>query len=107
MIKINEIYFSIQGETSLAGWPTVFVRTSGCNLRCSYCDSTHAYYEGSKLSVSDVLATVLAYQTKHVCITGGEPLLQDHVLDLMKQLCDLNFVVSLETSGAVSCKGVD
>ncbi len=107
MMKINEIYFSIQGESSLVGWPTVFVRTSGCHLRCSYCDTTHAYYEGVKKTLTEVVEVVEKYPARHVCVTGGEPLLQPQVFELMRQLCDKNYVVSVETSGAVSCREVD
>jgi len=107
MIKINEIFYSIQGESSYAGWPTVFVRTSGCNLRCTYCDTTYAYYEGSKISVDEIIEKVGSFGTKYVCITGGEPLLQSEVIELMKKLCDRNYHVSLETSGSLSCVDVD
>jgi len=107
MIKINEIYQSIQGESSYTGWPTVFVRTSGCHLRCHYCDSTYAYYDGQKMSAAEVIAAIGKHSAKHVCVTGGEPLLQTDVLPVMKELCDQGYFVSLETSGAVSCAGVD
>ena len=107
MIKINEIFFSIQGESSLAGWPTVFVRTSGCNLMCTYCDTTHAYYDGSEMSAAMIVEKVQSFPTTFVCITGGEPLLQQDVLPLMKDLCDLGYTVSLETSGSLPCEGVD
>lgn len=107
MLKINEVFFSIQGESSYAGWPTVFIRTSGCNLRCTYCDTTYAYYDGSKKSVDELLTTVASHGAKHVCITGGEPLLQPEVLLLMDDLCQKNYKVSLETSGSVSCKNVN
>lgn len=107
MIKINEIFFSIQGESSYAGWPTVFIRTSGCNLRCTYCDTTYAYYEGEKLSLDQILVRVEGFSSKYVCVTGGEPLLQTEVLTLLRTLCDRNYFVSLETSGATSCVGVD
>lgn len=107
MLKINEIFFSIQGESSLAGWPTVFVRTSGCHLRCTYCDTKYAYYDGRLLSVSDIINKVQSYPAKHVCITGGEPLLQKEIYALMRELCDLNYRVSLETSGDISCSDVD
>lgn len=107
MIKINEIFYSIQGESSLAGCPTVFVRTSGCHLRCTYCDTTYAYYEGKKLSQEEVLAEIKKHPTKYICITGGEPLLQKEIFEFMKTLCDLDYVVSLETSGSLSCKDVD
>ncbi|MGE0762912.1 MAG: radical SAM protein [Bdellovibrionales bacterium] len=107
MLKINEIFYSIQGESSLVGFPTVFVRTSGCHLRCTYCDTTYAYYEGRKMDHAAILAEIQKYQAKHICLTGGEPLLQPEVGDLMRQLCDLNYTVSLETSGDLSCKSVD
>ncbi len=108
MLKINEIFFSIQGESTLVGHPTVFVRTSGCHLRCTYCDTTYAYYEGKKLSYDDIINEVKKYSSaKHVCLTGGEPLLQPESLELMRQLCDLNYIVSLETSGDLPCTDVD
>jgi len=89
------------------GYPTVFVRTSGCHLRCTYCDTTYAYYEGHKMELDAVLAEIQKYPTKHVCMTGGEPLLQPEVGAFMSRLCDLGYVVSLETSGDISCKGLD
>lgn len=107
MIKINEVFFSIQGESSLVGFPTVFVRTTGCNLRCTYCDSTYSYYEGSNMSQEDLLELIKGFETKYVCITGGEPLLQNEIYSLMKTLCDNNYVVSLETSGSKLCHQVD
>jgi 7-carboxy-7-deazaguanine synthase len=107
MIKVNEIFFSIQGESSYAGWPTVFIRTSGCNLRCTYCDTTYAYYEGEKKSLDQILETVQKCGTRHVCVTGGEPLVQPDVPELLKKLCDLGYIVSLETSGSIICKSVD
>jgi 7-carboxy-7-deazaguanine synthase len=107
MLKVNEIFFSIQGESSLVGWPTVFIRLSGCDLRCTYCDTTYAYYEGQKKSIDEIIATVQSHGARHVCITGGEPLLQKKSLELMTRLCDLGFVVSLETGGHISCENVD
>ena len=107
MIKINEIFFSIQGESSLVGWPTVFVRTSGCNLRCTYCDTKYSYFEGEKITLPWIIEKIRSYPAQHVCITGGEPLLQKEVLPLMSQLCDLGLIVSLETSGSISCAQVD
>ena len=107
MLKINEIFFSIQGESSLAGYPTVFVRTSGCHLRCTYCDTTYAYYEGEKRSLDEIIVEVQKHPARHVCLTGGEPLLQPESLDLMKKLCDLGYIVSLETSGDLTCEGID
>jgi 7-carboxy-7-deazaguanine synthase len=107
MIKINEIFHSIQGESSYVGWPTVFVRTTGCNLRCTYCDTKYSYYEGELQSQADLLDKIRSYNCKHICITGGEPLLQKEILPLMTALCDLGHIVSLETSGSKSCAGVD
>ena len=107
VLKINEIFYSIQGESSLVGYPTVFVRTSGCHLRCSYCDTTYAYYEGRKMDQNAILAEIQKHPTKYVCMTGGEPLLQPEVGAFMTRLCDLGYVVSLETSGDISCLGLD
>ena len=107
MIKINEIFHSIQGESTWVGCSTVFIRTSGCHLRCTYCDTTYAYNEGDLQSVDEILKAVETYGTPYVCITGGEPLLQKEIFTLMTQLCDLNYKVSLETSGNISCKTVD
>lgn len=107
MIKINEIFHSIQGETSYAGNPTVFVRTTGCNLRCSYCDTKYSYFEGDFKSQEDILIQVEKYGAPYVCLTGGEPLLQKEVLPLMEALCDRGYKVSLETSGSKSCEKVD
>jgi len=106
-LKINEIFFSIQGESSWAGMPTVFVRTSGCHLRCTYCDTTYAYHEGTLMTVADILQKIRGYPAQYVCITGGEPLLQSAVYELMSTLCDLGFHVSLETSGDKNCDAVD
>jgi len=106
-LKINEIFFSIQGESSWAGFPTVFVRTSGCHLRCTYCDTTYAYNEGTIFSVDDVMAEIAKFPAQFVCVTGGEPLLQPASLDLMTMLCDRGYKVSLETSGDKDCSRVD
>ncbi len=106
-IKINEIFYSIQGESSWSGFPTVFVRTSGCHLRCTYCDTKYAYFEGQEKTVDQILAEVESYGAAHVCVTGGEPLLQSAVHDLLKKLCDSGYKVSLETSGSLSCENVD
>lgn len=107
MIKINEIFYSIQGETTYAGLPTVFVRTTGCNLRCNYCDTKYSYYEGDFFSLEKILDEIGKYKAQYVCITGGEPLLQKETLTLMTALCDLGYKVSLETSGSKSTKSVD
>jgi 7-carboxy-7-deazaguanine synthase len=106
-LKINEIFFSIQGESSWVGHPTVFVRTSGCHLRCTYCDTKYAYHEGQYMSVDDVVSKVTSYPARYVCVTGGEPLLQPTSLELMERLCDLGLRVSLETSGDKDCAAVD
>jgi 7-carboxy-7-deazaguanine synthase len=107
MLKINEIFFSIQGESTTAGAPTVFVRTSGCNLRCHYCDTQYAYFDGVTYELSEILDKIQGFKCRHVCITGGEPLLQASVYPLMKELCDQGYSVSLETSGSKSCRLVD
>lgn len=107
MLKINEIFYSIQGESSYVGHPTVFVRTTGCNLRCTYCDTTYSYFEGELKALEQIIAKVESFGTPYVCITGGEPLLQKEVHTLMQNLSDKNFKVSLETSGSKSCKEVD
>ncbi|MFN7729783.1 MAG: radical SAM protein [Bdellovibrio sp.] len=107
MLKINEIFFSIQGETTYAGLPTVFVRTTGCNLRCTYCDTTYSYYQGQNQELAVILQEIERHKTPYVCITGGEPLLQKEVHQLMRILCDRGYKVSLETSGSRTCKDVD
>jgi 7-carboxy-7-deazaguanine synthase len=106
-LKINEIFFSIQGESSWAGYPTVFVRTSGCHLRCTYCDTTYAYHEGGPMTVDEVRSAIEKHPARYVCITGGEPLLQPAVYKLMSDLCDRAYNVSLETSGDKDCGQVD
>lgn len=106
-IKLNEIFYSIQGESTYAGLPTVFVRTTGCHLRCTYCDTTYSYYEGDFASVEKIIELINQYPTPYTCITGGEPLLQKPVWDLMRILCDTGKKVSLETSGGKSIQGVD
>jgi len=107
MIKINEIFHSIQGESTYAGQPTVFVRTTGCNLRCTYCDTKYSYDEGSEKPIDQILNEINSFSAKHVCITGGEPLLQKPVFDLMTRLCDQGKYVSLETSGSKRIQDVD
>lgn len=107
LIKINEIFFSIQGESSWAGQPTVFIRTSGCHLRCTYCDTKYAYHEGDMMSIDQILTKVATFPARFVCVTGGEPLLQKAVVELMRRLCDAGFNVSLETSGDKDCGPVD
>jgi 7-carboxy-7-deazaguanine synthase len=107
VLMIHEIYASIQGESSFAGLPCTFVRTTGCNLRCSWCDTTQAFYGGQKLARSEVLQRALALDTPLVELTGGEPLLQAGVLPLLRELCDAGKTVLLETSGERDIAGVD
>ena len=106
-LKINEIFYSIQGESSLAGWPTVFVRTTGCNIRCNYCDTKYSYYEGTRLKIAQVIENIESHHVRHVCVTGGEPMAQPNTLPLMAMLCDLGFIVSLETNGFYDTALVD
>lgn len=107
MLKINEIFYSIQGETTYTGLPTVFVRLTACNLRCTYCDTKYSYYEGENRHQDEILSEIESHGTKYVCITGGEPLLQKEVFSFMSRLCDLGFKVSLETSGSKRIDQVD
>jgi 7-carboxy-7-deazaguanine synthase len=107
MLKINEIFYSIQGETTYVGNPTVFVRTTACNLRCTYCDTKYSYYEGENQTLESILAEINSHGAEYVCVTGGEPLLQKEVHTLMKTLCDNGKKVSLETSGSKSTELVD
>lgn len=106
-LRITEIFLSLQGESASVGWPTVFVRLTGCPLRCQYCDTTYAFHGGAWQSLEQVLAQVAAYGVRHVCVTGGEPLAQKACLPLLRALCDAGHVVSLETSGAIDVAGVD
>ena len=107
MIKINEIFHSIQGESSYVGNATVFVRTTGCHLRCTYCDTKYSYFEGKFMSLDEIIEKIQNFGAQYVCITGGEPLLQKEVIPLMSRLCDLGYKVSLETSGGKTCAYVD
>jgi 7-carboxy-7-deazaguanine synthase len=106
-LKISEIFFSLQGETSRAGLPTVFVRLTGCPLRCVWCDTTYAFSGGNIMSLPDILAEVAQHGVRRVCVTGGEPLAQKACLSLLVALCDAGHEVSLETSGALDIAGVD
>jgi 7-carboxy-7-deazaguanine synthase len=107
LLKINEIFYSIQGESTYAGCSTVFVRTTGCNLRCTYCDTQYSYYEGEWFSIEQIIQKINFWGAKYVCITGGEPLLQKNTYKLMEELCNLGHFVSLETSGSKDCSQVD
>jgi 7-carboxy-7-deazaguanine synthase len=106
-LRITEIFYSLQGESSTVGLPTVFVRLTGCPLRCHYCDTEYAFYGGERQSLSDVLEKVASFQPSQVCVTGGEPLAQKACIPLLKALCDQGYQVSLETSGALSVEDVD
>lgn len=106
-LKITEIFLSIQGEARTVGKPTVFVRLTGCPLRCQYCDSEYAFFGGERQTLEQILQTVKDYGVSHVCVTGGEPLAQPNCHDLLTVLCDAGFQVSLETSGAMPVKEVD
>ena len=106
-LTINEIYESIQGESSWAGWRCVFVRLTFCDLRCTYCDTEYAFYDGTKRPLEDIMTEVLAFDCPLVEITGGEPLLQKNVLPLMTALCDAGRTVLIETSGAHDISGID
>ncbi len=106
-LKITEIFYSLQGEALTAGAPTVFVRLTGCPLRCQYCDTAYAFHGGDWSSFDDIIATVGEYGARHVCITGGEPLAQKNSAALMRRLCDAGYEVSVETSGAYDISVLD
>lgn len=106
-LRITEIFLSLQGEARDAGWPTVFVRLTGCPLRCQYCDTAYAFHGGDWAEIDAILARVAAFGVRHVCVTGGEPLAQKRCIALLQKLCDAGFDVSLETSGAIDIGEVD
>ena len=106
-LRINEIFHSLQGEADAVGYPTVFVRLTGCPLRCQYCDTEYAFHAGDWLALDTIVETVRGYGAQHVCVTGGEPLAQPNCLKLLERLCDAGFLVSLETSGALDIAAVD
>lgn len=106
-LKLTEIFLSLQGESTFVGCPTVFVRLTGCPLRCQYCDTAYAFHGGQWHEQSEVLASVASHGVRHVCVTGGEPLAQKACLPLLAGLCDAGYTVSLETSGAIDVAGVD
>ena len=105
-LRITEIFHSLQGETSTLGVPTVFVRLTGCPLRCQYCDTAYAFTGGELMTLTEVLDSVAAYKCRYVTVTGGEPLAQPECLPLLEQLCDRNYRVSLETGGALRIERV-
>jgi 7-carboxy-7-deazaguanine synthase len=106
-LRLTEIFFSLQGEASRAGLPTVFVRLTGCPLRCTWCDTTYSFTGGEPATVESVLAEVAKYPARQVCVTGGEPLAQKECLPLLSALCDAGYDVSLETSGALDIAGIN
>jgi 7-carboxy-7-deazaguanine synthase len=106
-LRITEIFHSLQGETNTVGIPTVFIRLTGCPLRCVYCDTAYAFTGGKKISIADIIAQVKQYACKYITVTGGEPLAQAACIELMRQLLDKNYIVSLETSGALDVSDVD
>jgi len=106
-LRITEIFFSLQGESSLVGYPTVFIRLTGCPLRCGYCDTAYAFTGGDWYSPSDILQQVKQYKTAYICVTGGEPLAQKACPELLALLCDEGYKVSLETSGALDISLLD
>jgi 7-carboxy-7-deazaguanine synthase len=106
-VRVSEIFYSLQGESTLVGCPTVFVRLTGCPLRCQYCDTAYAFYGGQWLSLDEILHQVAQYAPHYVCITGGEPLAQPLCFLLLTRLCDQGYCVSLETSGALDIHSVD
>lgn len=106
-VRISEIFYSIQGESTLVGCPTVFVRLTGCPLRCHYCDTAYAFHGGQWHTLEEIDAKVSPYQARYVCVTGGEPLAQPSCLALLTRFCDQGYQVSLETSGALNISAVD
>ncbi len=106
-LRLTEIFYSLQGEARTVGLPTVFVRLTGCPLRCQYCDTAYAFTGGEIHHLDAILEQVASYRPRHVCVTGGEPLAQPNCLKVLEQLCDAGYEVSLETSGALDVSGVD
>lgn len=106
-LRLTEIFLSLQGESNSVGWPTVFVRLTGCPLRCGYCDTTYSFHGGEWWDIDAIVAEVARLGVRHVCVTGGEPLAQKRCLLLLQRLCDAGHAVSLETSGALDIGGVD
>ena len=106
-LRLTEIFLSVQGEARSVGWPTVFVRLTGCPLRCQYCDTAYAFHGGQWWDIDAILAEVAKHGVRHVCVTGGEPLAQKRCIALLEKLCDAGYDVSLETSGALDVSAVD
>ena len=106
-LRVSEIFYSLQGESQTVGLPTVFIRLTGCPLRCGYCDTSYAFSGGERLTLSEILKRVTAYDARYVTVTGGEPLAQRDCWLLLKMLCDAGYTTSIETSGAVDIRQVD
>ena len=106
ILKVNEIFKSIQGESTYSGLPCIFIRLTYCNLRCTYCDTEYAFHDGKDMSIGEILDHIKPMKTKLVEVTGGEPMLQDNTIPLMRELLEKNYTVLLETSGAISLKDV-
>lgn len=106
-LRISEIFYSLQGEANTVGLPTVFVRLTGCPLRCQYCDTAYAFNGGVIYKLGEIVREIKQYETPYITVTGGEPLAQPNCLELLEELCDLGYSVSLETSGAMDISGVD
>ncbi len=106
-LQITEIFYSLQGESTKVGVPTTFIRLTGCPLRCNYCDTPYAFTGGSKIAFAEILSRVKSFSSRYVTITGGEPLAQKNCFSLLSLLCDQNYIVSLETSGAIDVAKVD
>lgn len=106
-LRITEIFHSLQGESVTVGLPTVFIRLTGCPLRCDYCDTAYAFSGGNLISIDDILKQIEAFGCQHVCVTGGEPLAQPDCISLLEHLCNANYSVSIETSGALDIAGID
>jgi 7-carboxy-7-deazaguanine synthase len=106
-LRVTEIFYSLQGESNSVGIPTVFIRLTGCPLRCIYCDTAYAFTGGTKIEIAEIIAQAEHYNTKYITVTGGEPLAQSACLELIKNLLDKGFIVSVETSGAIDVSGMD
>jgi len=106
IMKINEIFYSIQGEGKWTGLPNIFIRTTGCNLRCSFCDTKYAYEEGTELEIKDILKKIKKYSCKYVCLTGGEPLIQTEAFNLINALLKEDYKICLETNGSIDIKKI-
>ena len=106
-LRVNEIFYSIQGESSRVGIPTVFIRLTGCPMRCTYCDTSYAFHNGQQKNIDEIIHEIKQFDTNYITITGGEPLAQKNCIDLMNQLCELDYHVSLETGGGLDIKEVN